>query len=629
MEEYLMRIKKHKERFICFSSLFKRLDIDMEGFWEALEREKFEDAANTIVILLKYLSGFKTDHVLHVDYSTRLNRLIGRSGESGPHSPYDFTEFDGWDLFLNDLPALIGKKRSHHTPGIDKTQKSSPLTDSTLNDAATQEQVDNETKTNKYKNDTNFFGVLRKGKLLLNQKFKVVGCCGEGGKATVYKVEDLHRNGLKYKAIKLLKGVHRTEALKDHEKELGIAESIQHKNIAKYFDTFNEGKFFFLLMEYIDGKTLENRMKDFTGNIIPEKIAVEYLIQVAEGIRYIDKSKIRHRDIKPANIMINSEGIVKIVDFSISETTEQLRRPEEKYILAGTLPYMAPELLGASHYKYDIQTEIWSLGVTAYVIVSGDYPFLTPEDTRKPRLKAPPLSKVSSRFNRFLEKCLEKDREKRYKNMDEVLHDLKEIQDVFGQGDNRSTPDTIIMHQSGEFDTMEGESGSNNSPLLRVEARNGLVVSQLIQAIKAKCLYDSHLNSTIHPKKTQGPELEIRKKVIVDRRFRLIWHVSGSQKKNHYKSAVEWVAGLNNERYDNAADWRIPTLEEAMSLLQPKNYNGSLFINPAFDTTLTRIYTCDTDGEGKYWCVDFVEGNAFLCPFEYAYVKPVRTFFWN
>ena len=260
--------------------------------------------------------------------------------------------------------------------------------------------------------------------------YRVLEKLGSGGMGIVYKAEDikLHRTvALKFLPFELTSD---ETAKKRFIREAQAASSLQHNNICTIheIDETSDGQFF-IAMDYYEGETLKNKIKN-------ELLSIEEIIrittQIAEGLKKAHESGIIHRDIKPANIFITKEGIVKILDFGLAKKIDrtQFTRIGVKF---GTTDYMSPEQIQGE--KVDQRTDIWSLGIILYEMLTGQHPFQAeyeqaivylilnqdPDDVRKYRKDAP--EKLIS----ILEKSIAKEREDRYEDMISMLEDLRRV----------------------------------------------------------------------------------------------------------------------------------------------------------------------------------------------------------
>ncbi len=266
---------------------------------------------------------------------------------------------------------------------------------------------------------------------------------GEGGMGIVYKAEDL-----KLKRTVALKVLRESSAHDEASKKRFVSEAqnaslLQHVNICTIheIDETPEGQLF-ISMDYYEGETLKNRIS--RGMLSFDEIT-GIILQIAQGLHAAHENGIIHRDIKPANIYITKEGIVKILDFGLAKKIDrtQLTRAGERF---GTADYMSPEQIKG--LKVDRRTDIWSIGVLLYEMLTGRPPFQAdyeqatiylilnqePEDVRQYR------GDVPEQLLRVMEKSIAKEREDRYANLAALMEDL---QRPSGQSETESVDLTL------------------------------------------------------------------------------------------------------------------------------------------------------------------------------------------
>lgn len=151
--------------------------------------------------------------------------------------------------------------------------------------------------------------------------------------------------------------------------EVKILTRLDHPNIVKYFETYDDNKYIYLVMEYCPGGELFQMIANQENQTFNESKAAEIMHKLVNAINHCHANRIIHRDIKAENIMIGKDGEIKLIDFGLAYTK---RKGESVHEIAGTPFYMAPEILMGD---YSFPVDIWSLGVLLYILVSGYLPF--------------------------------------------------------------------------------------------------------------------------------------------------------------------------------------------------------------------------------------------------------------
>jgi eukaryotic-like serine/threonine-protein kinase len=278
------------------------------------------------------------------------------------------------------------------------------------------------------------------GKLLGH--YRIESLIGIGGMGEVYLARD-ERLGRKA-ALKLLPdSLTIDEAqLSRFKNEARTASALNHPNILTVYEIGAEGNVQFIATEYIEGVTLRTALA--SGRMSAHR-ALEIAVQVASALAAAHDAGVVHRDIKPENIMLRPDGYVKVLDFGIAKLTEQRRAPDDHRVETTTLLQTRPGLvLGTAHYmspeqargqKVDARSDIWSLGVVLYEMVTGSPPFRgeTPSDCIAAILTAEPASlssispDVPAKLDSILQKALRKNTDERYQTTKEMLAELRNL----------------------------------------------------------------------------------------------------------------------------------------------------------------------------------------------------------
>jgi TolB-like protein/Tfp pilus assembly protein PilF/predicted Ser/Thr protein kinase len=272
--------------------------------------------------------------------------------------------------------------------------------------------------------------------------YKILEKLGEGGMGVVYKAEDfrLRRTvALKFLPKDLIRD---TEARDRFVQEARSAAALSHPNICTIHEIDEVKGQFFIVMEYIEGQNLQEKIGSGPYDIDE---AVDNAIQVADGLKEAHEKGIVHRDIKSANIMVTEKGQAKIMDFGLARLAGQVRLTKTVTTL-GTVAYMSPEQVKGA--EVDPRTDIWSLGVVLYEMVTGQLPFKGEyEQTLVYSIvnkDAKPITDlrtgVPMKFERIVNKCMKKEPAGRYQTASDLITDLSHVRRIMAAPAPRSRP---------------------------------------------------------------------------------------------------------------------------------------------------------------------------------------------
>jgi serine/threonine protein kinase len=279
--------------------------------------------------------------------------------------------------------------------------------------------------------------------LLVGQTFghyKISKRIGSGGMGEVYLATDMTAG--RKAALKLLPMRFTGDAnrLKRFQQEARAVVGLNHPNILTVYEIGEDHSTHYIASEMIEGETLRQRL--VRGRMEVSE-AVDVAIQVASALAAAHEAGIVHRDINPGNIMLRPDGYVKVLDFGIAKLAEQEGpMPKDEVLLLvetnlgsilGTVPYMSPEQ--ARGAPVDKETDIWSLGVILYEMVTGHQPFVgeAPREvmTSIREKPPPPLTSYSKQspaeLQQIISKALRKDQSERYQSASEMLQALKNL----------------------------------------------------------------------------------------------------------------------------------------------------------------------------------------------------------
>ena len=262
----------------------------------------------------------------------------------------------------------------------------------------------------------------------INDRYEIIKLIGEGGMANVYLAYDtiLERNV----AVKVLRGdlADDEKFVRRFQREALSASSLNHPNIVEMYDVGEDNGNFYIVMEYIDGKTLKQLIKKRGHLQVSE--AIDIMLQLTDGLATAHDSYIIHRDIKPQNIMILEDGLVKITDFGIAMAINAADLTQTNSVM-GSVHYLPPEQ--AAGKGSTIKSDIYSLGILFYEMLAGTMPFRgeTAVEIALKHIKdpMPSIKKVNNKVPQSVEniilKCTAKNPKNRYNNVKELNEDLK------------------------------------------------------------------------------------------------------------------------------------------------------------------------------------------------------------
>ena len=264
---------------------------------------------------------------------------------------------------------------------------------------------------------------------LLGNRYEIIEKIGNGGMATVYKATDKVLK--RYVAVKILRDEFTTdeEFIKRFEVEAQSAARLTHPNIVSIYDVGVEENLYYIVMELIQGKTLKEIIVEERGPL-PWKWSVNVAIQIASALEMAHRNNIVHRDIKPHNIIITEDGIAKVTDFGIAKAVSNSTITAFGTTI-GSVHYFSPEHARGGYT--DAKSDIYSLGVVMYEMVTGKVPFDadTPVSVALKHMQEEPEEPIEVNpnipvaVNKIIMKALQKDSTLRYQTATDMLSDLR------------------------------------------------------------------------------------------------------------------------------------------------------------------------------------------------------------
>ena len=266
----------------------------------------------------------------------------------------------------------------------------------------------------------------------INDRYEIIKSIGEGGMANVYLAHDIILD--RDVAVKVLRGdlANDEKFVRRFQREALSASSLSHPNIVEVYDVGEDDGKYYIVMEYVEGKTLKELVKRRGSLTIPE--VIDIMLQLTSGLAVAHEAYIIHRDIKPQNIMILDNGLVKITDFGIAMAVNSTGLTQTNSVM-GSVHYLPPEQ--ACGKGSTIKSDIYSLGILMFELITGKVPYRG-ENAVEIALKhmkeqIPSVRKYNENIPQSIEniilKSTAKNPKNRYNNVLEMYHDLETCTD--------------------------------------------------------------------------------------------------------------------------------------------------------------------------------------------------------
>nr|WP_025775760.1 Stk1 family PASTA domain-containing Ser/Thr kinase [Clostridium botulinum] len=302
----------------------------------------------------------------------------------------------------------------------------------------------------------------------LGNRYELLEKVGEGGMATVYKAKCHYLN--RFVAIKILKEQFCSdkEFVEKFKREATSVASLSDNNIVNIYDVGSENNIHYIVMEYVDGKTLKELIVE-KGRIDPKE-TVRISKQIASALVCAHRNNIIHRDIKPHNILVTKEGIVKVTDFGIAKASNSATITNSSKVM-GSAHYFSPEQAKGSFV--DSRTDIYSLGIVMYEMLVGKVPFdgESPVSVAVKHIQNEVVApkeiddKIPESLNSLVLKCLEKNPVKRYqtiKNLEEDLARIENNENILNGSSNISENDVTRVMDTAVINDKIKEMAQND-----------------------------------------------------------------------------------------------------------------------------------------------------------------------
>ncbi len=334
----------------------------------------------------------------------------------------------------------------------------------------------------------------------INDRYQIIRAIGEGGMANVYLAHDLILD--RDVAVKILRGdlADDEKFVRRFQREAIAASSLSHPNIVEMYDVGEDAGKYYIVMEYVEGKTLKNLIKKRGSLTIPE--VIDIMSQLTSAIACAHDSNIIHRDIKPQNILIKEDGIVKITDFGIAMALNSNELTQTNSVM-GSVHYLPPEQ--ANGKGATLKSDIYSLGIVMFELLTGKLPFRGENAVeiaiKQMKNQIPSICEIDENIPQSIEniilKACAKNPKNRYNTVQEMYRDIETCLDedrvnekrhVYPYSETEEIEDTKeiknikeIPEEKSELDELENEDDKKfNKVLIIVGIVVGIVVFALI-----------------------------------------------------------------------------------------------------------------------------------------------------
>ena len=334
---------------------------------------------------------------------------------------------------------------------------------------------------------------------VIADRYEILKMLGEGGMGAVYKAMDRELDRMV--ALKVIRSelADKPEILQRFKQELILARLVTHRNVIRIFDLGVAGNLKFITMDFVEGRDLKSAIGE--QRKLPAGKACDIIRQICLGLEAAHSEGVVHRDLKPQNIMLDGHARVYLMDFGLARSMELVGMTRTGALI-GTPAYMSPEQ--AKGEKVDARTDLFSLGVIFYELLTGTLPYQAESmmATLIKRAKEPPVPPIQVEpsippaINDIIMKCLQIKLERRYQQASEILSDLG-----FTSATQSSVVQSVISSKSVFEAASQLAPGSQFGPRYRIETLLG--EGGMGKVYKA---YDSEVGRTVALKLVR-PEL--------------------------------------------------------------------------------------------------------------------------
>lgn len=332
----------------------------------------------------------------------------------------------------------------------------------------------------------------------INDRYQIIRTIGEGGMANVYLAHDLILD--RDVAVKILRGdlADDEKFVRRFQREAIAASSLSHPNIVEMYDVGEDDGKYYIVMEYVEGKTLKSLIKKRGSLTLPE--VIDIMSQLTSAIACAHDSNIIHRDIKPQNVLIKEDGIVKITDFGIAMALNSNELTQTNSVM-GSVHYLPPEQ--ANGKGATVKSDIYSLGIVMFELLTGKLPFKGENAVeiaiKQMKTQIPSVRNINEQIPQSIEniilKACAKNPKNRYKNVLEMYSDIEKCLDedrldqkryVYPYSETEDLDETKELEnikelsKTKELDMLEDEEDKKSNKILIVL---GILVALLLSGL--------------------------------------------------------------------------------------------------------------------------------------------------
>lgn len=438
-------------------------------------------------------------------------------------------------------------------------------------------------------------------------KYEIHGRLGQGGMSSVYKA----RAPVTGRVVALKVLMPRDEIYEElvgaeRLREIFIEEAkimggISHDHVAKIIDCDEERQYPYIVLEYfahsIGGLIGEAYIAEKPSRQISVSKVYAYLLQILGGLERLHFAGIIHRDIKPYNLMVTNDDRIKIIDFGLSRV-----RGEEKMAIpgmqVGSPCYASPEQT-RSPEKSDERSDIFSLGVLAYRMLTGVLVDVHSE------VEPPSFynSELNSDWDELIMRCISRDPRERFQD---CLAMRQRVKEVYANWVGQSQ-EGVEFFAGDELGIIEPKVLRWRPQRIRIkDIRRQLGLDELMR----KKEYEGHRFEIVNSHILQGLDSGLQ------------WQRRGAGFTLNWIQAKEYIDTLNQSQWQGYSNWRLPTMDELLTLLRPPALKKDFCFDNHFSNSLHWLWSCDISSGRQAWIIDIVEsyierldmdGNASVC----------------